>query len=105
MPVVFALHGAYEDGEYFVEYTKMNQVADTAGFIVVYPDGIYPGFNSGVIDIIFPDVDDVGFISALIDTLEAKYNIDMNRVYSCGYSNGGHMTAKLVCQLWYRFVD
>jgi polyhydroxybutyrate depolymerase len=108
MPVVFNLHG-YTDYAYWqMEYTAMNDVADTAGFIVVYPDAIPPGFNTGLIIPGWPPlptyVDDVGFISALIDTLKARYDIDMKRVYSCGYSNGAIMTFKLACQLGHRFA-
>ena len=41
----------------------------------------------------------MGFIKALIDTFINKYNIDPDRVYSCGFSNGGAMTYKLMCEL------
>ena len=44
-------------------------------------------------------MDDIGFLSALIDTLAEEYNIDMNRVYSTGMSNGGFMSYTLACQL------
>jgi len=104
MPVVFNLRGSDEDGQWQMEYTLMNEVADTAGFIVVYPNSIPPRWNSGLIDMEEPDVDDVGFISALIDTLEATYDIDMNRVYCGGGFNGARMTHKLICQIGYRFA-
>jgi polyhydroxybutyrate depolymerase len=106
MPVVFNLHGYRCNANWQMEYTLMNDVADTAGFLVVYPNAVYPGFNSGSTntEIPYPDVDDVGFISALIDTIKALYNVDMSHIYCCGYSNGAHMTYKLVCQLDYRFA-
>ncbi|MBK9457533.1 MAG: hypothetical protein IPO24_19130 [Bacteroidetes bacterium] len=44
-------------------------------------------------------VDDVAFLSALIDSLDAEYNIDLNRVYSTGMSNGGFMSHALACEL------
>ncbi len=44
------------------------------------------------------------FISALIDTLESHYDIDLARVYSCGYSQGGTMTYRLLIQLGHRFA-
>ena len=108
MPVVLNFHG-YTDYAYWqMEYTEMNDAADTAGFIVVYPDAIPPGFNTGLFLTGWPPlpvhVDDVGYISALIDTLKAHYDIDMKRVYSCGYSNGAIMTFKLACQLGHRFA-
>jgi polyhydroxybutyrate depolymerase len=106
MPVVFNLHGYTDNANDQMEYTRMNEVADTAGFIAVYPEGIYPGFNTGLYEpyLGLPNVDDVGFISALIDTLKSEYDIDMGRIYSCGWSNGGMMTFKLACQLGHRFA-
>ena len=44
-------------------------------------------------------VNDVGFIRDLLDTLQANYNIDQNRIYSTGMSNGGFMSYSLACQL------
>lgn len=108
MPVVLNLPGYTLSAQWQMDYTRMNEVADTAGFIVVYPDAIYPGFNSGLIG--YPGLpplstaNDVGFISALIDTLEAHYDIDMNRVYSCGFSNGGIMTYRLAFEIGSRFA-
>ncbi|MCH7733494.1 MAG: T9SS type A sorting domain-containing protein [Candidatus Marinimicrobia bacterium] len=49
-------------------------------------------------------VNDVGFISALIDTLKVHYDIDLSRVYCCGYSLGGEMTYRLAIELGYRFA-
>jgi len=108
MPVVLNLHGYTLNAWWQMEHSRMNEVADTAGFIVVYPDAIYPGFNSRLIG--YPGLpplstaNDVGFISALIDTLETLYDIDMNRVYSCGFSNGGIMTYRLACEIGHRFA-
>ena len=108
MPVVFSLHGYTVDAPMQIEYTQMNEVADTAGFIVVYPNAIYPGFNGGVWGPNPPFLDttinDVGFISALIDTINVHYDIDTNRVYCCGLSGGAQMTYRLTCQLGHRFA-
>ena len=91
-----------------MDYSQMNLVADTAGFIVVYPNAdtaSYPPntWNSGIYDSPIappnPNINDVGFLSALIDTLAKHYTIDTNRIYSCGFSNGGFMSFKLACQL------
>ena len=51
-----------------------------------------------------PTTNDVGFISALLDTIYKNYDIDKDRVYCCGFSNGGWMTFKLACQLGHRFA-
>lgn len=108
MPVVFVLHGYLQDATDIIDYTRMSDVADTAGFIAVYPEAVYPGFNSGLKNYPdlppLPNLNDVGFISALIDTLEAHYDINMNRVYCCGLSNGGIMTYRLVGEIGYLFA-
>ena len=49
-------------------------------------------------------VDDVGFINALIDTLNENFSIDPERIYACGFSNGGFMSHKLACQLSHRIA-
>ena len=104
MPVVFSLPGYNETAQWLIDYIGMENVADTAGFIVVYPEPIQPGFNSGIIHISTPNVDDVGFITELIDTVYANYGIDRSRVYCCGFSNGGHMTQRLAYWAGFRFA-
>jgi len=108
MPVVISLHGYTESIEWYKTYTLLHEIADTAGFITVYPAAIDQRWNSGLISpgwpVIDTSVNDVGFISALIDTLEAHYDIDMSRVYCCGFSLGGEMTYKLAGELGHRFA-
>ena len=103
MPVVFNLHGWTLDMMQQMNYSKMNAVADTAGFIVVYPNAVDGTWNSGIYEYPGappnPNINDVGFIDALIDTLAENYSIDLKRIYSCGFSNGGLMSFKLACQL------
>jgi polyhydroxybutyrate depolymerase len=41
----------------------------------------------------------VGFIDVLIDSIAANYNIDLDRIYACGMSNGGYMAYELACEL------
>jgi polyhydroxybutyrate depolymerase len=105
MPVLFNLHGGLDyRAQWHMEYTLMNDVADTAGFIVVYPYSLEWYWNVNIFDPEEPEVDDVGFISALIDTLEAAYDIDMNRIYCSGGFLGGTMTHHLIGQIGYRFA-
>ncbi|UCD38508.1 MAG: T9SS type A sorting domain-containing protein [Fidelibacterota bacterium] len=108
MPLVIALHGWGATIDVFKTYSVLHQFADTAGFIVAYPEGTDLSWNMGIktcpIRGTLPTVDDVGFISALIDTLYSHYTIDMQRIYSCGYSTGGEMTLRLACQLGQRFA-
>jgi poly(3-hydroxybutyrate) depolymerase len=70
MPVVISLHGNTQFIQNLMDYTMMNDFADTAGFIVAYPVGTGQKWSSGAADgRNLPQENDVGFISALIDTL------------------------------------
>lgn len=108
MPVVISLHGYTETIQWYKNYTLLHEFADTSGFITVYPAAIGNSWNSGLIAPGWPYIDttvnDVGFISALIDTLKVHYDIDLSRVYCCGYSLGGEMTYRLAIELGYRFA-
>lgn len=102
VPLLFNLHGYTSNALQQEAYGDFRPIADTANFILVHPDGtqdqsgttFWNAFGSPT-----ETVDDVGFISALIDSLNAEYNIDLNRVYSTGMSNGGFMSYRLACAL------
>lgn len=96
-PLVFNLHGYTSNAAQQELYSGMNAVSDTAGFLVCYPNGIGNAWNVGWA--FGSTADDVSFISALIDEFYTKYNIEKERVYSCGMSNGGFMSYKLACDL------
>ncbi len=78
----------------------MDMVADTAGFIVVYPDALNENWADGRNN---PSddagVDDVGFISKMIDFVKTNYSIDVEKVFSCGMSNGAFMSHRLAVDL------
>ena len=101
-PLVLNLHGYTSFGWQQSLYGDFKPIADTAGFIVVHPEGtVQPGttntqfWNVGF----FPsNVDDVAFLEALIDTISAEYNINPRRIYSTGMSNGGFMSYHLACR-------
>ncbi|SVE64773.1 uncharacterized protein METZ01_LOCUS517627, partial [marine metagenome] len=44
-------------------------------------------------------INDIDFVSALLDSLSSDYNIAQDRIYSTGMSNGGYMTYRLACEL------
>jgi polyhydroxybutyrate depolymerase len=97
MPVVFNLHGYTLNAHQQMDYSRMNIVADSEGFIAVYPNAAGPGWNTGISG--SPNINDVGFFDALIDTLSEHYSIDTTRIYSCGFSLGGFMSNRLACEL------
>jgi len=80
-----------------------NRLADQEGFIVVYPDGIGKHWNDGRENVEYQahreKIDDVGFISGLIDLLVKQYHLDARRVYATGISNGAMMSFRLGCEL------
>jgi polyhydroxybutyrate depolymerase len=102
LPLLFSLHGLTQTGNIMMQFTDFNTYADQYNFIVVYPDGINNSWNVGFSG--GSTANDVGYLSALIDTLHAQYGIDLNRVYSTGYSNGGFMSYRLACELTGRFA-
>lgn len=107
VPLVIALHGGGGNGGKMVRLTQggFDRLADKEGFAVVYPDGIGRNWNDGRsgaetgYDTHLEGTDDVGFISALIDSLIKELNIDPKRVYVTGMSNGGMMTYRIGCAL------
>jgi polyhydroxybutyrate depolymerase len=100
-PLVMALHGGGGSAEKMNKLTNggLNLLADQQGFIVVYPQGVDKHWNDGRKTINETNADDVGFLSTLIDHLAAEYNIDTQRVYATGISNGGFMSFRLACEL------
>ena len=99
LPVVFSLHGLGSDGPQQEFYSRMSETSDANNFVVCYPNGIGNSWNSGFQFPYNSSPDDVGFVSKIIDTLSALYNIDLSRVYACGMSNGGFQSYRLACDL------
>ncbi len=98
MPLVLVFHGSNGTGHSIADVTRFNDLAEKKGFIVVYPDGINHnwrirrgGFS--------PKVDDVSFVSALIEHLKQVRNIDSHRIYATGFSKGAILTQDLACEL------
>lgn len=105
LPVLFVLHGGGNrgDGKTLANRLNFNSLADSSNFIAVYPNGIDGIWNDGR-GITFEGpgdttINDVGFISDLIDQLINNYNADAGRIYVTGLSNGGMMTLRLGCEL------
>jgi len=94
-PLVINMHGLGSNAFEQEFYTAFNDVADSAGFLVAYPNGIDETWNISS----ETGTDDVGFISALIDTIDLQFNINLERVYATGMSMGGFMSYRLACEL------
>ena len=102
--MVLLLHGSRGDGALMRASTfyGFDVVAERAGFIAVYPDGFEQHWNDcrGGADYSanLLDVDDVGFLSFLIQKLAEEYGADLSRVYVAGISNGGQMAYRLAME-------
>ncbi len=111
-PLVFCFHGGQNGaassqlGWQAISYmSNMTQKSNSAGFILVYPEGAVINnnrtWNAG--DCCQPattnNIDDVGFVSRLIDTLVRDYSVDTSRVYASGSSNGAMLCFRLACEI------
>ena len=111
-PLVIVLHGGGGNAENAERMTGFTVKARKEGFVVVYPEGsgrlrhALLTWNAGHCCgyAMKENVDDVAFISALIDKLEQSYLIDDKRIYITGMSNGGMMTHRLGIELSQRIV-
>ena len=101
-PLLLNLHGYGGSANDQMEWADMRALADANNFLLVYPQGTRMNgsthWNSSL-----PSsdnkstTDDFGFLNALVDELIANNNVDANRVYVGGYSNGGFMSYSLAC--------
>ena len=112
VPLFVALHGGTGWGDQFATTDHVEALAESNGFVVVHPDGVKVGggpggvWNGGMCCGIAAreEVDDVAFVAALIDRIEAEQRIDPHRVVAFGHSNGGIMSYRLACELADRVV-
>jgi polyhydroxybutyrate depolymerase len=99
VPLILNLHGYTSNSSQQQPYSNFMPIADTAKFLMVYPDGKAPLGNQYWNAGFGGTENDVLFMNDLIDSLDLTYNIDLNSVYSCGMSNGGIMSYYLACNL------
>ncbi len=99
--LIIHLHGYGSNTAIEQSFTNYMPVADTAGFIVAYPDGLKDSSGKEYWNIgwSFPNTDDIGYLSVFIDTLVKRYSIDPKNVFASGLSVGGFMCHKLACEL------
>ena len=107
--VLFNLHGYGSNALEQMYYTNFNNLANTKenNFILIHPQGAplntvltssSSHWNSGGWTI-GSTVDDVDFIDTIIKLVSQKYNLNQDRIYSTGMSNGGFMSYHLACNL------
>jgi len=102
-PLLIALHGAGYHANEFNDLFRFDSLSNSYGYIVATaestarPTDGNKVWNTQGADRI-PNVDDVGFILAIIDKLSAEYAIDMDGINLFGWSNGGFMSSRLACE-------
>ena len=96
IPLLLNFHGFGGSASQFMQEADMRSLAEADTFILVYPQGSCldgsshwnpcptGGDNKST-------ADDVGFVEAMISEISSQYNLDMERIYAAGYSNGGMM--------------
>ena len=101
IPLVVCLHGGGGNADQG-SAMGLTTVADRHGFIVVYPNAIDKHWNDGRDSKRFAEhdrkIDDVSFVIAIVDRVKQDFNIDEDRVFCTGPSNGGFMTQRLAIE-------
>lgn len=107
-PLLIVLHGSGASGDDMREMTKLDSIGEAMRWVVAFPNGergaggLFPsdwdaGTCCGAAG--REHIDDVGFIQATIDTIQANLPIDKRRIYVAGFSDGARMAHTLACAL------
>ncbi|HEY8078486.1 MAG TPA: alpha/beta fold hydrolase, partial [Labilithrix sp.] len=102
-PLVVALHG-YADWGAKIDGFGLGTIVDAKGFLYAYPNGSvdlsgnrFWNATDACCNLTFLPVDDVAYLNAVLDDIEAKYNVDPKRIFVVGHSNGGFMSHRFAC--------
>lgn len=100
-PLVLVLGGVGNSAENMVSATEFDRAASVGNFVATYPEGIDLTWNAGFCCAsgTTSGVDDVEFLSRLIDELIADYDVDPAQVFATGVSAGAMMAYRLGCEL------
>lgn len=99
-PLVVMMHGGFGNASWAERSYHWNAEADAGHFLVAYPDGLHRAWNAGGGCCGIPsktNVNDIGFITAMVSVIEHALPVDTSRVYAAGMSNGGSMAYTLAC--------
>jgi polyhydroxybutyrate depolymerase len=100
VPLVLDLHGLGGSSSQQAGLSGFRQKSDEVGFIVVWPQGVSNSWNGngccGTAD--SQNIDDVGFLRAVVARIGQLGRINHSRVYITGLSNGGFMTHRMACE-------
>lgn len=104
LPLVVLLHGYSASGLVQAAYFGFNTLYESRGFLLAYPDGTidrnrqrFWNATNACCDFGGTRVDDVAYLTAVIDDMAARYRVDPRRVYLVGHSNGAFMSHRMAC--------
>ena len=105
LPLLVFLHGFTSSGIEAESYLGFNALSDQLDFFYVHPDGEKnsagaPFWNAtnACCDFFNSGTDDVGYLSALVDSIKSVLSVDPGRIYFAGHSNGGFMSYRMACE-------
>ena len=97
-PLVLELHGGGGTADNVERLTGLQVETDPRGWLVARPNGVDRQWNDGRPEV-RAGIDDVAFLSAVIDDVAGRTPVDPDRVYATGISNGALMSGRLACEL------
>lgn len=109
-PLLIVLHGSTQDAQGIREYSgyEFERLADAHKFLVAYPNGYEKNWNDCRRAATYParalDIDDKGFLAALVSHTVTSRQADPARVFVVGYSNGGQLAFRLALEMPDRFA-
>ena len=98
-PLLFNLHGKTGTALGAMYQADFRDIADSANFIIVHPQGLLDSAGDTHWNVGQSAVDDIGFLNSLYSYIVSNYNINLDKVYSAGMSNGGYMSYYLACNM------
>lgn len=104
LPLVVLLHGYSADAASQDLYFGMSTAARARGFLLARPNGTRNAsflrfWNATDACCAFGDpVDDVAYLTAVLDDMQRRFKVDPKRVYFAGHSNGGFMSHRMACE-------
>lgn len=103
-PLIVVLHGYGSNPRQMAQYIQMVPVAEESGFLVAFPEGTpdITGRNFwDATDVCCgrygPDRDDSGYLRRLVEQIQSQCNVDPQRIFFIGHSNGGYMSYRMAC--------
>ena len=103
-PLIILLHGYTSSGRNQDSYFQVSDLADDYGFLFAAPDGVrepsgnesrFWNASDACCNFFGVEVDDSDYVRSIIDEMKQRYNVDGNRVFLIGHSNGGFMSFRM----------